>query len=63
MNIEQKIWKRLSGKSRDLVLTRRSGTLRRAVVVVPAPRPQPRLYAPLNIKLTNDIKSLILDPN
>ena len=30
MNIERTIWKRLSYKSRDLVLTRRSGTLRRS---------------------------------
>ena len=33
MNKEQTIWKRLSGKSGDLILTRRSGTLRRSEVV------------------------------
>ena len=35
MNKEQTIWKRLSGKSRDLVLTRRSGTLRRSEDATP----------------------------
>ena len=34
MNIEQTIWKRLSCKSKDLFLTRRSGTLRRSEISV-----------------------------